>query len=358
MVTQTFNIHLVPDEIRPKVYLSQYDKYLTQLAFNLVNQNDYYQIPSGTYVSLVGKKPDGTAFSYACAWSGHTVTIDVTDQITAVAGKVDAELRFTNGSGTQILSSVKIEMVIERSPLDGTVCSRNDFVDVDATLLGARSDAVAAANYRDQAQAAAADAKNIKNTAVSQIQSAQGTALDAISTARSSAVSAVSTQQTVSVNAVNNAGTSVVDTINSTKNSAVSTVNATGTSAVASVNAAKNTALSEVQASTNNLDSIASAAEARVTSTANTAVANVNEKYASVMSELDSVETSAAHDYNTVLQEMQTYAKDPSAVIYQHIDQSDSLRITAMAAIIDPQEPNSVVYTYDDTTNSLTMASS
>lgn len=357
MVTQTFNLHLIPDAITPRIYLEQYDKYLNQLVFNLVSVSDYYTIPGGTYVSLVGKKPDGTAFSYACTWSGHTVTIDITDQITAVPGTVHAQLRFTNGSGTNIISSKDIELVINRSPLDGTVCSRNDFVDVDKTLMGARSDALAAANYKDQAQAAATDAKNTKNTAVAAIDSAKASAISDISTSRSSAINAITTQQSISVNAVNTAGTNVSSAITSTKNEAV-----------AAVNSAKNTAVNTVQHSIDNLDVIADAAEAAVTNTKNSAVSTINSTVSTAVQTVNNTATTAVTDitrasdaasdeYYTAREELLQYSQDPNAVLYEYYVSDGSLRVTGLGAIGTPVEPNSVVYSYNSSSNSLTLAS-
>lgn len=368
MVTQTFNLHLIPDAITPKIYLEQYDKYLNQLAFNLVNGSEYYTIPSGTYVSLVGKKPDGTAFSYACTWSGHTVTIDITDQITAVPGTVHAQLRFTNGSGTNIISSKDIELVINRSPLDGTVCSRNDFVDVDKTLMGARSDALAAANYKDQAQAAATDAKNTKNTAVAAIDSAKASAISDIGTSRSSAINAITTQQSVSVNAVNTAGNNVSSAIASTQSAAVASVNSAKNTAISAIDNAKTSAVSTVQHSIDNLDAIAATAEATVNNTKNSAVSTINSTVSSAVQTVNNTATTAVSDitrasdaasdeYYTAREELLQYSQDPNAVLYEYYPSDGSIRVTGLGAIGTPTEPNSVVYSYDSSSNSLTLAS-
>lgn len=228
MVRQTLNLHLVPDTVKPVIYLEQYDNNLVQLVFNLIGTNNYYTIPSGTIVTLEGKKPDRTAFSYACTWSGHTVTLNVTDQLTAVAGTVQALLRFTNSSGTTILSSIAMDIVINRSPLDGMTCSKNDFVSVEKTLLGARSDAIAAQQYAIQAQASATDASDTASTAVANINAAKNTAVSTINSAQTTGVNAVNSAKTAAVNDVNSAKTTGVSELNSIKTSAVNTINSKG----------------------------------------------------------------------------------------------------------------------------------
>ncbi len=105
MITQHFILHIVPDEVRPRIYLSQRSTGLEKLQFTLVGTNgQYYSIPANTSVTMVGSKPDRKQFSYACTYSGNTVSCDVTDQMTAVAGIVTAELRFANNQG-QVLPS-------------------------------------------------------------------------------------------------------------------------------------------------------------------------------------------------------------------------------------------------------------
>ncbi len=152
MVTQTYYLHMVPDVVTPTIYLEQYDSNLVTLYFNLIGDSDYYTIPSGTYVTLVGSKPDGTAFSYACTWSGHTVTAVVTEQMTVVPGIVKAQLRFTDNSGVGVLSSIDLKVVINRSPLQGLYCSKNEFTSIDGELIDIRASVVEAKSYKDGAE--------------------------------------------------------------------------------------------------------------------------------------------------------------------------------------------------------------
>ena len=166
MITQHFLLHIVPDTIRPKIYISQRSTGLEKLQFTLVGTDgSYYSIPSDTDVTLVGTKPDKRVFSYACTYSGSTVSCDVTDQMSAVAGLVKAELRFANTSG-QLLPSQNIDIIVERSPLDGTVCSKNDLLSVEDEVQSISQDAANAKRYADIAESAGTESVAAINAAV------------------------------------------------------------------------------------------------------------------------------------------------------------------------------------------------
>lgn len=184
MITQHFILHMVPDTVRPKIYLSQRSTGLEKLQFTLVGTNGaYYSIPSGTSVTIVGSKPDKKSFSYACTYSGSTVYVDVVDQMTAVAGIVNAELRFENSQGAT-LPSQNMEIIVERSPLDGSVCSINDFKSVDEEIISVHQDAMKAKQYSEQTQATA-------EQALTDITDTKDSAQNAINLTKTEAISAV-----------------------------------------------------------------------------------------------------------------------------------------------------------------------
>lgn len=199
MITQQFILHMVPDEIRPRIYLSQRNTGLSKLQFTLVGTNgQYYSIPANTSVTLVGSKPDRTQFSYACTYSGSTVVCDVTEQMTAVAGIVNAELRFANNQG-QVLPSQNMEIYVERSPLDGMVCSKNDFKSTDDEIASISQDAAEAKAAAREAVAAGAqavaDITATKNSAISTVNSTQNSAVTTINSTKDSAILAVNAKE-------------------------------------------------------------------------------------------------------------------------------------------------------------------
>lgn len=89
MITQTFNLNLIPNSAPIIVHVDQYDHGTGRLIANLFNGNTPYS-PSGMVVVIYqGRKPDGRGFMYQTfEISGNTVTMDLTEQMTAVSGRV------------------------------------------------------------------------------------------------------------------------------------------------------------------------------------------------------------------------------------------------------------------------------
>ena len=233
MITQHFILHMVPDTVRPKIYLSQRSTGLEKLQFTLIGTNgQYYQIPQNTSVTLVGSKPDKKTFSYACTYSGSTVVCDVTDQMTAVAGLVTAELRFANSSG-ELIPSQNMDLVIERSPLDGSICSKNDFASVEDEIQSIAQDAANAKKYAEQAEAAGTQA-------VSEITAAKETAESDITSAVSTGEANITSTANSATSSITSTANSATSSINSTKNEAISAVNAKSAETIAAFNEIRN----------------------------------------------------------------------------------------------------------------------
>lgn len=97
MITQTFDLNLIPDSAPVVVHCDQYDKGTGRLVINLYDGAIAYS-PSGTAV-IQGTKPDGRGFDYSCSLSGNVVTANLTEQMTAVAGQVRTQIVVTESTG-------------------------------------------------------------------------------------------------------------------------------------------------------------------------------------------------------------------------------------------------------------------
>lgn len=174
MYTQTQDINVIPSGVRPVIYLSQYDNQTQALRFLLYKDDTAFQIPSGAAVLINGLKPDNTGFSYAAtAMSGNSAMFSVTQQMTAVAGDVECELRVRTAS--EIIGTLNFILKVEKAPLtDDSVLSETEIplieqaVDIAANLaeyIQQTLDAASAASASAQAAAtyatdAATDAAN------------------------------------------------------------------------------------------------------------------------------------------------------------------------------------------------------
>lgn len=153
MVTQTINLSMIPGAVNPVIHVSQYDNDEDALIFNLY-AGAAFDLPVGSAAVLNGTKPDGYGFTYnATSQSGNTVTFDVTQQMTAVAGEVKCELRISDGGN--VVGTQNFTLMVEPAALDeNTVVS-----DSDIPAIAAAADyAVEAAGYAADAANSAAEA--------------------------------------------------------------------------------------------------------------------------------------------------------------------------------------------------------
>lgn len=97
MITQEFDLNLIPNSDPVVVHVDQYDRGTGRLIISLFNGNEPY-IPDGTAV-IQGSKPDGRGFEYPADLEDNVVTANLTEQMTAVAGEVRTQIVVTEASG-------------------------------------------------------------------------------------------------------------------------------------------------------------------------------------------------------------------------------------------------------------------
>lgn len=97
MITQTFDLNMVPESAPEVVKCDQYDVGNGRLVASLYNGNVAYTPSAGATAIIQGTKPDGLGFAYSATISGSTVTCDLTEQMTAVAGRTRVNLVITEG---------------------------------------------------------------------------------------------------------------------------------------------------------------------------------------------------------------------------------------------------------------------
>lgn len=174
MITQQkINLNLVPGGVLPIVNVSQFDVQTNGVEFTLYAGDTLFTLPNGAGVTVNGKKPDSTGFTYSASYaSGSIVRINITKQMCAVAGDAMCELRISVGS--QDIGSANFILRVERSPMDDAVISETvlplieQAAEIAATIgeyaetvaqeaIAATNSASAAASSAAQAQTAAAN---------------------------------------------------------------------------------------------------------------------------------------------------------------------------------------------------------
>ena len=91
-MTYSFDLDMTPGGVPNMIRLSRFDKATPVLQFILWDGATAYIIPAGSTVFIAGTKPDHTGFEYYCEFSGSTVTVEPTEQMTAVAGRTVCEI--------------------------------------------------------------------------------------------------------------------------------------------------------------------------------------------------------------------------------------------------------------------------
>ena len=182
MITYNYDLDLVPGGVPLTVHVSQYDVGSRAIIFSLFSSTGEFEIPEGTTAEVKGTKPDGNGFSYEAALSGNTVSIDVTKQMTAVAGKAICEIVLVYEETE--LATANFVLYIERAALDkDTLISGSEIrelveiMDNSAEIIQAAHEAsaaqVAVAASQRAAENAAAEASASRNEAAQKVTEAE-----------------------------------------------------------------------------------------------------------------------------------------------------------------------------------------
>lgn len=145
IIEQTYNLDLVPNGRPLVVNVSQYDMGSRALTFNFFKDNVAFTPPAGYSANITGTKPDGTGFMYAMTVSGSAATVEVTQQMCAVAGDCPCEIRLIDGN-SNVLGTANFTLSVERAAMDDdTVISESDIPYFEDLATQAAASAASAA---------------------------------------------------------------------------------------------------------------------------------------------------------------------------------------------------------------------
>lgn len=145
LIEQVYNIDLVPNGRPLVVNVSQYDQGSRALTFNFFKDNVAFTPPAGYSANITGTKPDGTGFMYAMTVSGSAATVEVTQQMCAVAGDCPCEIRLIDGN-SNVLGTANFTLSVERAAMDDdTVISDSDIPYFEDLATQAAASAASAA---------------------------------------------------------------------------------------------------------------------------------------------------------------------------------------------------------------------
>lgn len=167
MITQVYNLNMVPGGVPVRVQCSQRDDASRTIVFVLFNGSEPFT-PSDASARIDGTRPDGGTFTTTANLSGNTATWVIPLDATAVAGECVAELVVVSNGA--ILGSANFRIVVEvyaRDP-DTPVTPEEtslweQMYNQTAALIGTATDA---------ANSAAASASSASSSAASAAASA------------------------------------------------------------------------------------------------------------------------------------------------------------------------------------------
>lgn len=142
MITQTIDLNMIPDSPPVVVHVDQYDHGAGRIIANLYNGDQLYT-PSNATAWIQGTKPDGRGFQYSATLSGSTVTAELTEQMTAVAGNVRTQIVVNETNGR--IGTFCFTLAVQKSGLPAdTDMSQSEYQIVEELIeevIGASSHA-------------------------------------------------------------------------------------------------------------------------------------------------------------------------------------------------------------------------
>ena len=147
MIKQTLDLNLIPGRVLPRVNVSQYDKGTRTLEFTIYNGEIRFN-PTGYAAYIQGLKPDGHGFNYAADIEDQKISVDVVEQMTAVAGAVACEIVIKDGTDQIGTGNFILQVEAAALPDDATM-SESDYNIIQQAV----EDAQAAAEEAKEATA-------------------------------------------------------------------------------------------------------------------------------------------------------------------------------------------------------------
>lgn len=176
---QTINLNLVPGKVKPVVHSSQYDKGRTFRCY-LFDGSTNYTLDGTETITIEGQKSDSHIFLYSVT-NTHSNYVDVatTEQMTAISGLVDCELRIKKVDTD--IGTANFWLEVEKASTENGVISDSDISALREVEDSANAAATAAGTSAGEA---AASAESASDSATAAAESAEQAGAWAASTAK------------------------------------------------------------------------------------------------------------------------------------------------------------------------------
>lgn len=135
MISQTHKLDVVPGGITTVVHVKQYQTD-ESLVFNLFSRFGDFEISAAfTECTVRGTKSDGNGYSAnaTCDPSNNSVTVQLTEQMTAVAGRQPYEITVTDSTGRMITTTFILD--VHRAALDADTVESESVIKEVGTIV-------------------------------------------------------------------------------------------------------------------------------------------------------------------------------------------------------------------------------
>ena len=137
-IVQNINLNLIPNSAPIIVHCDQYDVGENRIVASLYKGDVAYTPSAGATARIQGTKPDGHGFMYDATISGNTVTADLTNQMSVVAGRVCCQIVVTESDNRT--GSFVFFLEVQKSALpDDTEMSASDYQVIEELLETAQA---------------------------------------------------------------------------------------------------------------------------------------------------------------------------------------------------------------------------
>lgn len=170
MIDQTIYLDVVPGGLPSIINVSQFDEGSRTLHINLYASSGEFEIPAGSTAKVQGTKRDKKGFSYSAELSGTEVVCDVTQNMTAIAGRVYCEVVIENGE--DVLATANFILMVKQAAFGtDTDISDSDLPDFYELAKQIAKDAQDAQDAAEAAEQAAENASQFTPEGYQQMQS-------------------------------------------------------------------------------------------------------------------------------------------------------------------------------------------
>ena len=122
------------DNIVPPIHLVQYDDTIPVAQFDLMDNGQPFELPTGATVSVRMRKPDGFGVDNAAlVAAGSSVLIAFTEQMCAAAGRGWINVGINDGTGVKYTQPVMV-IISENAVTDKTIESSSEFSELDKLI--------------------------------------------------------------------------------------------------------------------------------------------------------------------------------------------------------------------------------